>query len=66
MFIYLTVCLNNASETDAAVYWRTDTIHFSRFGHTVLARNLLSKIMASGIYPKEMIDAEKVYCEGTN
>ncbi len=65
VYLFDSLPVNNASETDAAVYWRTDTIHFSRFGHTVLARNLLSKIMASGIYPKEMIDAEKVYCEGT-
>ena len=59
--------VNEASDTGAAVYWRAtnDTIHFSRFGHTVLAKNLLSKLMPLGLYPKEMIDAEKVYCEGT-
>ena len=57
--------VNEASDTGAAVYWRTDGIHFSRFGHTVLAKNLLSKLMPLGLYPKEMIDAEKVYCEGT-
>lgn len=57
--------VNEASDTGAAVYWRTDGIHFSRFGHTVLAKNLLSKLMPLGLYPKEMIDAEKIYCEGT-
>ena len=60
--------VNEASDTGAAVYWRAtnDTIHFSRFGHTVLAKNLLSKLMPLGLYPKEMIDAEKIYCEGIN
>ena len=58
--------VNEASDTGAAVYWRTDGIHFSRFGHTVLAKNLLSKLMPLGLYPKEMIDAEKIYCEGIN
>lgn len=65
IYLFDSLPVNNASETEAAVYWRTDNIHFSRFGHTVLAKNLLSKIMASGIYPKDMIDAEKVYCEET-
>ena len=60
-----TLPVNEASDTEAAVYWRTDSIHFSRFGHTVLAKNLLSKLMPLGIYPKDMIDAEKIYCEGT-
>ena len=60
-----TLPVNEASDTEAAVYWRTDSIHFSRFGHTVLAKNLLSKLMSLGIYPKDMIDAEKIYCEGT-
>ena len=59
--------VNEASDTGAAVYWRAtnDTIHFSRFGHTVLAKNLLSKLMPLGIYPKDMVDAEKIYCEST-
>lgn len=65
IYLFDSLPVNGDSETGAPVYWRTDSIHFSRFGHTVLAKNLLSKIMASGTYPKEMIDAEKVYCEGT-
>lgn len=65
IYLFDSLPVNENSETDAAVYWRTDSIHFSRFGHTVLAKNLLSKIMATGIYPKEMIDSEKIYCEGT-
>ena len=62
--LFDTLPVNEASDTGAAVYWRTDGIHFSRFGHTVLAKNLLSKLMPLGLYPKDMIDAEKIYCEG--
>jgi lysophospholipase L1-like esterase len=65
VYLFDSLPVNEASDTGAAVYWRTDGIHFSRFGHTVLAKNLLSKLMPLGIYPKDMVDAEKIYCEST-
>lgn len=38
--------------------WRADTIHYNRFGNTVLARTLLDVIMPSAVNDKKMIDSE--------
>ena len=41
--------------------FRTDYVHFTKYGHTLLANAILDEIMPSGVYPKELVNAEKAF-----
>lgn len=53
-----------AVSSGAEIQWRMDSIHFSHFGHTFMARNILRNLMPEGNYSRDMIDAGEVYHEG--
>lgn len=46
--------------------WRVDDIHFTHYGNTIMARNILSNIASYAPYSKEFIDADMVFTESNN
>lgn len=46
--------------------WRSDFVHFSHYGHTILGRSIINMLMPNGIYDITYADSSNVFRPSTN
>jgi len=46
--------------------WRTDAIHFTHYGNTIMARSILNKLAPYSPFQREFVDADMVFTSTNN